>query len=104
MRTAQPRRCASALLGFLLLAGASPAQTAALSDVQVFPPDINLFTARGKQTFVVQAIYADGITRDVTAQAKVTPANAALVKVDKNIVLPVADGATELAVEFGGRT
>src|SRR5262249_30232920 len=39
----------------------------------------------------------------VTSQAKITPANTALVKVDKNVILPVADGATELAVEFGGR-
>ena len=101
MSAGQPRLCASAVLGLLLLAAAAPSQTAALSEVQVFPPDINLFTARGKQTLVVQALYADGITRDVTAQAKVTPANAALLKVDKNVILPVADGATELAVEFG---
>ncbi len=104
MRTGQPRLFASSVLGLLLLAAASPAQTAALSDVQVFPPDINLFSARGKQTLVVQAVYADGITRDVTAQAKITPANAVLVKIEKNAVLPIADGATELAVEFGGRT
>src|SRR5438067_2004384 len=104
MSAAQPRLCVSAVLGLLLLVAASPAQTATLSDVQVFPPDINLFTTRGKQTLVVQAVYADGITRDVTAQAKITPANSALVKVDKNVILPVADGATELAVEFGGRT
>src|SRR5947208_5380481 len=104
MRADQPRLCVSAVLGLLLLAAASPAQTAAVSDVQVFPPDVNLFTARGKQTLVVQAVYADGITRDVTAQAKITPANAALVKLDKNVILPAADGATELAVAFGGRT
>src|SRR5262249_2067609 len=104
MRAGQPRQCASAILGLLLLAAAAPAQTAALSELQVFPPDVNLFSARGKQTLVVQAVHADGITRDVTAQARITPANAALVKVDRNVVLPVADGATELAVEFGGRT
>src|SRR5262249_43830248 len=104
MSACQPRQYASAVLGLLLFAAVTPAQTAALSDVQVFPPDVNLFTARSKQALVVQALYADGITRDVTAQAKITPANAALVKLDKNVVLPAADGATELAVAFGGRT
>src|SRR5215471_15449420 len=104
MRAGQPRQCASAILGLLLLAAAAPAQTAALSELQVFPPDVNLFSARGKQTLVVQAVHADGITRDVTAQARITPANPALVKGGRNVVLPVADGATELAVEFGGRT
>src|SRR5438093_10339365 len=104
MRADQPRLCVSAVLGLLLLVAASPAQTATLSDVQVFPPDVNLFTARGKQTLVVQAVYADGITRDVTAQAKITPANTPLVKLDKNVILPAADGATELPIEFGRRT
>ncbi len=97
------RSLALGLVWLGALAGAARAQTAAVSEVQVFPPDVNLFTARGRQTIVVQAVYADGITRDVTAQAKVTPANAALVKVDRNVVLPVADGATELAVAFGGK-
>src|SRR5947199_10813341 len=82
------------------LDGLTRAQGPALSEVQVFPPDINLFTSRGKQTFVVQAIQADGITRDVTAEAKVTPAAAGVVRLEKNIVYPVADGATDLNVEF----
>ena len=42
-----------------------------LTTLEVFPPDVNLDTARDRQSFVVQATYADGITRDVTAEAKV---------------------------------
>src|SRR5437764_12011163 len=98
------RTLAAGFLWLGLLAGAAPAGPAALSDLQVFPPDISLFTSRGRQTFVVQAVHADGITRDVTAQAKVNPANPSLVKLDRNVVLPVAAGTTELVVEFGGRT
>ena len=45
---------------------------AALSKVEVFPNDINLTTARDRQSVVVQATYTDGITRDVTGQATLT--------------------------------
>src|SRR5689334_16753501 len=75
-----------------------------ISEVNVYPADVNLTTLRDKQSFIVQATYADGITCDVTSQAKVSVANAALVKLDKNVLTPVADGATEMKVEFGGKT
>src|SRR5262245_50651304 len=83
---------------------AAQAPAAVPATVAVFPNDVNLFTARGRQTFAVQAAYADGITRDVTAEAKATLANPAFVRIDKNVLYPVADGATELKVEFGGKT
>ena len=37
-------------------------------DVQVFPAEIELSTSRDRQTYVVQATYADGVTR-VTVSA-----------------------------------
>ena len=52
----------------------------ALASLEVFPPDVNLNSSRDRQSLVVQATYADGTTRDVTA-----------------------DGTTELKVEFGGK-
>src|SRR5262249_25265493 len=69
-----------------------------------YPPDIDLTTVRDRQSLVVQASFADGLTRDVTAEAKFTLANPALARLDANVVHPVADGATELKVEFGGKT
>src|SRR6478735_3198705 len=72
--------------------------------IAVYPPDINLETARDRQSFVVQLTQPDGITRDVTAQAQVTFANPALVKLDKFYVYPVADGVTEMNVVFSGQT
>jgi hypothetical protein len=72
--------------------------------VAVYPPDVNLETARDQQSFVVQLTQPDGITRDVTAQAQVTFANPALVKLEGHTVLPVADGQTEMTVSFGGQT
>jgi hypothetical protein len=83
--------------------GSAAAHGPGLSKIEVSPPDINLNTSRDRQSFTVQATYADGITRDVTAEAKLTFANPALVKLDKNTVYPVGDGATELKVEFGGQ-
>src|SRR5438552_2800358 len=80
------------------------AETPALTNLQVFPPNINLQANRGRQSFVVQATYADGITRDVTAEAKTTVTNPALAKFDKNILYPTADGSTEMKIEFGGKS
>src|SRR3954471_15016755 len=79
--------------------GTSGAQT-----IAVYPPDINLETSRDRQSFVVQLTQPDGITRDVTAQAQVTFANPALVKLEQFTVLPVSDGATEMSVAFNGQT
>jgi hypothetical protein len=90
-------------LAILGLACAADAAEAPLAALQVFPPDVQLSSARARQTLIVQALLADGITRDVTAQAKIAVANPALAKVDKNLVTPLADGATEMKVEFGGK-
>jgi len=85
------------------LASVSQANEPAPTSLQVFPPDVQLTSSRSQQLLVVQAGYADGLTRDVTAKAKLTLANPALAKIDKGIVTPLADGATELVVEFGGQ-
>jgi hypothetical protein len=76
---------------------------AGLTSIEVSPPDVNLNTLRDRQSFIVQATYADGITRDVTAEAKVTVVNPALVKLTKNMLTPAVDGATEMRIEFGGK-
>jgi Protein of unknown function (DUF1549)/Protein of unknown function (DUF1553) len=92
-------------LAALALAGlcGTAAAEAPLAALDVFPPDINLETARDRQSFVVQAWFADGLSRDVTAEAKVAFANPALVRREANVVYPVADGTTEMTVEWGGK-
>ncbi len=70
----------------------------------VYPPDVNLETARDRQSFIVQLTQPDGITRDVTDVAQISLANPALAKLEKNVVRPVADGATELVVAHAGQT
>ena len=75
-----------------------------LTEVKVFPADVNLKTRGDHQSIVVQAIYADGVTRDVTAQASFTLGNKTLAKFDHFMLTPVADGQTELKVKFQGKT
>ena len=78
----------SLLPSLCLCASAVSSASALAQTVAVYPPDINLETARDRQTFVVQATDADGLTRDVTAQAKIAFANPALVKLDGFIAHP----------------
>jgi hypothetical protein len=71
--------------------------------LEVYPPDINLETSRDRQSFVVQAWFADGLSRDVTAEAKVAVSNPMMVRLEGNVAYPIADGTTELSVEWGGK-
>ncbi len=95
--------CFFALCSLCLCGSFSSAQ-APLASIEVFPPDINLETGRDRQSFVVQATYADGITRDVTAEAKAALGNPNLAKLQGNVLTPAADGNTDLRVEFGGKS
>src|SRR3982750_4129558 len=88
------------LIGFCGVAAAESPPTA----LEVYPPDINLETSRDRQSFVVQAWFADGLSRDVTAEAKVTVANPMMARLGGNVVYPIADGTTELSVEWGGKS
>ncbi|HMC66962.1 MAG TPA: DUF1549 domain-containing protein, partial [Gemmataceae bacterium] len=95
---------ALSLVALGLLACAALAQAPVQTTLEVFPPDISMVTSRARQSFIVKATFADGITRDVTAEAKVSLSNPALVRLDKNVIYPVADGSTELKADFGGKT
>jgi hypothetical protein len=81
-----------------------PPAAAPLASVAVYPQEIQLTTSRDRQSIVVQATYADGSTRDVTKDCAFVAANPALVKRQGAVFTPAADGATELAVSFGGKT
>ena len=87
----------------LVLAGAAAASAQTnLTDIKVYPPDINLNTKLDLQRYIVVASRADGVTVDVTAQTAVKAANPALAKIEKAMVTPVADGETVLEFEFQG--
>ena len=95
-------------LMFSVLSAAMLSPVAARADepkpvaIHVYPADVKLNTNRDRQSFIVQAQFADGLTRDVTAEAKITLANAALVRMEKNVLYPAADGTSELTVQYQG--
>ena len=41
-----------------------------LTSVSVYPDSVKLSSQRDRQALIVQAVYANGLTRDVTAEAK----------------------------------
>ncbi len=88
----------------LLAIGMSGAAAEPTVKVAVYPPDINLETSRDRQTFVVQATFPDGLTRDVSAEAQIAFTNPALVKREGFAVVPLADGVTEMTVTAIGQT
>ncbi len=84
-----------------LLVGITTAQEQPTS-LEVFPADVHLNTVRDRQSFVVQVTFPNGLTQDVTQQAKITLSNEALVKLADNTLHPATDGEGELKVEFAG--
>lgn len=75
-----------------------------LVELRVFPPEISLTTKRDRQSVAVQAVYSNGITRDVTEQAEWKLSNNKLVRRDRHTLYPQADGTTQLTVSFAGQT
>jgi hypothetical protein len=113
----QRRLLAVAVLGVLVFAGTrllleqrstaavgpSARAKVALTDLKVYPEAIQLTTRGDRQSFIVQAAFSDGSTRDVTAQAEISLANKTLARLDKAVLHPLADGRTTLQVKHGGR-
>ncbi|WP_166824659.1 DUF1549 domain-containing protein [Thalassoroseus pseudoceratinae] len=73
-----------------------------LAKLHVFPQDVHLTSQRDRQSLVIQAEYADGLTKDVTAEAKFTLADATFTRWEDQTLWPVKDGSTTLAVEYAG--
>jgi hypothetical protein len=92
-------------LAFLLLA-AAPAVAFDVVAIEVFPPKVQLDSARDFQRIVVQARAADGRTQDVTAAAEITLSDAKLARIEKptgGIVLrPASDGDGAIRVAHAG--
>lgn len=89
------------LLGML---SAVAAGAATLTDLKVFPADVKLTTRGDRQAVVVQAIYDDGVTRDVTGEAALALADKKFAALQQAVLTPLSDGSTELRVKFKGRT
>ena len=99
------KRTARTFFSFLAPLVASIAAVAAptLTELKVYPADVNLKTRQDRQAIVVQATFADGVTRDVTSEASLTLADKSRAQLDRATLLPLSDGATELRVKFQGK-
>ena len=93
-------RSASIVATILLAATASAAN---MVDLRVYPAEVKLETAQDRQSIVVQAVFDDTTTRDVTGEATFAVADGTKLKVENAAALPLADGTTEIAVAWGGR-
>jgi hypothetical protein len=90
----------------LMLTGCLSAVAAAPDDaarLDVYPPDVQLDNARDRQRFIVVATRADGVTQDVTAKSKAVLADAKLARLEGTTLAALADGQTQMEVEFAGR-
>lgn len=90
-------------MGISLVLAADALAESPLVHLNAFPPEINLTTAKDRQLVVVQVVQADGVSRDVSKEARFTLANPALCRREGTTFYPAADGQTELTVEFGGK-
>ena len=83
---------------------ASVSAAGALTDLTISPSEVHLSGKQDRQSLVVQAAYADGVTRDVTDKMNLALADKSLARLDGATLYPLADGHTELTVKFDGRT
>ena len=73
------------------------------ASIQVFPAEVRLTTSRDRQAVIVQAIFPDGVTLDVTDKAQLALANEQLARLENGTLHPTADGKTQLTVSYGGQ-
>jgi len=91
-----------AALAVLLATTAGFSSAAEVKSVKFYPPTIELSTANDRQGYVVVAELDNGVTLDVTRQAKVAAADGKIVGIEDATILPAADGQTTLAVSHAG--
>jgi hypothetical protein len=72
--------------------------------LRVYPSEISLSTARDLQSIIVQAEYANGITREVTDKVEWKLDREDIVARDGSRLVPRADGAAKLTVTFASQT
>ncbi|WP_437225192.1 DUF1553 domain-containing protein [Planctomicrobium sp. SH661] len=94
------------ILALCLLASwtAQSVGAAELVELRVFPKEVRLSTQRARQGVVVQGVYDDGITRDLSSRAEWKFDNESLVRREGNQIFPVADGQTQLNVTVDGKS
>jgi hypothetical protein len=76
-----------------------------IQKLEIFPDKFALETKRDFHQVVVMATFKDATTRDVTAFSNLRVADEKIVKLQKDVLLPVGDsGTTELIATLGSQT
>ncbi len=70
--------------------------------INVYPADVHLTTVRDRQSLIVQSVFANGITSDVTTDAKFSLSVDTFARLEGNVLYPKADGKCEINIEFAG--
>jgi hypothetical protein len=83
-----------------LISAATACYGEAASSIHVYPENISLTTKRDFQSIVVQAVYPDRTTRDVTSLATIACAKPDVASIDGRFIRPASDGETILSVSF----
>lgn len=92
------------LIAGLAASTVSADEAAKPTSISVSPTDIHLSHSRDRQTLLVQAVMANGLTYDITDKVKMAVDNAALVKQDGTTFTPQADGTTKVTVTYEGHS
>jgi hypothetical protein len=84
----------------LLLVALLPAGANAASTLKVFPATVELQGQDDRQTLVVQEVNDQGVTKDVTALAKLKLSEP-IASLNGQMLSPLKDGSTRLSIEHG---
>lgn len=79
------------------------AQASPAGQLEVYPPKIELSTREDEQAVVVRIRRADGVTEDLTRDAKLTVADPSIASVKHGVLTPGSDGDTQLIVEHNNQ-
>ncbi len=93
-----------ALVLLAALAVPSQADEPAVDRIDLYPPEVQLNTKLDRQRVIVVATRSDGVTRDVTAEAELSLADAAVARLENATLYPAGGGNTVLRAKFGGQT
>jgi mono/diheme cytochrome c family protein len=76
------------------------AQNKKLVKIQAFPPSITLQNPQDFNSFIIQANYADGVSRDITFESSLVVQNPGIAILDGATVYPKGNGKTELQASY----
>ncbi len=100
--------CLTLILSFSLAASQStPAKGAphpVLRSIEILPREIFLGSRRSTQRLLVQGVYTDGYSEDLTVKVKIESADLKIARVASGITYPVASGTTTITASIENLT